>query len=782
MAGTAQAAEKLVLVDEGMAKSVIVTADTPSPVADYAAQELAKHIEKATGTQIPIITESGAPGDKVKIYVGATKAAEAVGLIKDTLQGEDYRIRAVDGNLFILGQENAQPIFVDIEAAKKMSEREWWASLAQNNGFVAGTRRGTIYGAVAFLDRFVGVKWLWPGELGTYVPRTETLAVSDTLEIKGGPAFAYRNYRIWSVLNALRLGEYRGYSEAAAQLAFSPEGVKRYAAAVREYLLLHQAGSVATGPEHMTDTWGGKHFKTHPEFFALMTDGKTRNARRLCVSNPELPRFLVENEWDGGATLPLGEGDDQGFCRCKTCMEWDAPQPAGLQEHSTANRYVRFAQAVYALAVKRNPNVKVGMLLYMDYTHAPTITPTPDLSWMYGHFVPWGSGFQCYYPMSDAEHEANKAAWLGWSQTGMEMVYRPNHLLGYTMPNLSTRQAGDMIRFAAAHGMRGFEYDSLWGQWAVKGPMLYMTVRLGTNPKLTVDEVRAEYFSAFGPAAKQVEAYFDYWENYSIERHQVVGKDYENASKSRKNFPPEAFAKGQRLLTEAMRMTGTSKLAEFAARVQFLKDGLAHAELEANFAGLYEAQQFDEARNALRDLMAFRRVHEKDFIADFGVSAFTENATYKDLTQLLNGKYTYFSDPGLQSSDRYTPFKKFKREDVADIQGLAPSTWGLVLSRDVETGMIAFKYEPATGKAFAEAFLEPYIGSGLSNTLALSDDGTEYRTIATDIAKEKINLTEHVKGKRVFYLRLNVARKPETEKSTAPLAVIRFKVSFTSDS
>jgi len=623
-------AEALVLVEAGQPKAVVVTADTPSPVATFAVEELVAAVEKATGARLATVKESEAPEAGVRVYVGATRAARGVGLDPEQLPGETYRIKAAAGNLYILGREDGKRLFPEDK------DKDLYSGVARD------TRRGTLYGVIDFLERSLGARWLWPGELGTYVPRRENVKVDAGLDVTNGPAFRFRNYRIATVRRPVVTGQYK--PSVAARLSFSDDGLRRYYAALCRYLLVHQGGETERQPRvgHHFQWWWGKYGKQHPDWFAMRDNGERgpvpgkRWGVRMCVTNPGLQHFLAEEDWDGAGLLSLGESDDRNFCRCPDCKAWDEPQPEGYKGYTTANRYVRFAQAVHQLAAKRNPKAKLAMFLYMDYTHAPTIDA--DLSWLYGEFCPWGSGNQAWYPMTPDEHEANKAAWLGWSKTGMEMAYRPNHLLGYTMPNLSTRQTGDMIRFAAAHGMVGFDYDSLFGQWAVRGPMLYVHMRLGTDPAREVRDIRAEYFSAFGPAAAEVEVYSDYWENYSTTKALHGGTDYGNCSKAREQYPSEVFPPADALLGKALKLAQTSKLPEFSARVRFLQDGLKHAELAANFVGLYEAQRFAKARQALLDLVAFRRAHETDFIADYTASARTECRTYPAIGDMLDGK------------------------------------------------------------------------------------------------------------------------------------------------
>ena len=774
VAAAKTAPPSILLVKNGQPEAIIVTADKPSPVAKFASEELGKYIKKATGADLKIVTESNAPKIGVKIYVGTTDAAKKVGLTQDKFKGEDYEIKAEGGNLYILGNENDKKIF--LEKDPKNSKKENRAIMI-NCGIVPGTQRGTLYGVYYFLDRFLGIKWLWPGELGTYVPKRKSLAVNDKFNIKNGPAFKFRKYRIWHVFVPLWLGKYN--KPDVKTMSFSLTGLKRYYDAVRRYIVVHQAGETEPQPTvgHYFEGWWSKYGKEHPEWFTKHDDGKRGPYEkpyqtRMCFTNPELQRFIVE-KWDGGDILKIGEADHRGFCRCAKCKEWDKPQPKNYKGYSTSNRYVRFAQKIHEMAVKRNPKVKLTTFLYMDYIHPPTIKT--NLSWLYGEFVPWGSGYECYYPMSNAAAKANKDAWLGWSKTGMEIGYRPNYLLsGYALPALDLEQTGNMIKVVAKNGGAGFDYDSLFGYWATKGPMLYMHMRLGTDPDLSIADIKKEYYSAFGPAAEDVEKYFDYWINYTKKLSQG-GVTYANALGAVDMYPPKVFIRGDKLLNNALIKAKNSNNPEFAQRVEFLQNGLKHGKLATEFAHLYKKQDFEKARKVLLELIKFRRAHEKDFIADYVASAFTETRTYKDLTNFIKGKFMNFSDPGFQATNKRG--RKFKKKYVYEIKNLRPGLWGLVLSEKHKNGFVIFKYETKNENCFTEAYLKPNAGfSGYNDSLDISYDGINYQTIKKNIGKKKIDLTKYVKGKCLFFLRFNVKRKNGYNKKI--LALAQFKLTY----
>ena len=44
------------------------------------------------------------------------------------------------------------------------------------------------------LERFAGVRWVWPGELGTHVPETGRLVIEGPLDERHGPALGFRSF------------------------------------------------------------------------------------------------------------------------------------------------------------------------------------------------------------------------------------------------------------------------------------------------------------------------------------------------------------------------------------------------------------------------------------------------------------------------------------------------------------------------------------------------------------------------------------------------------------
>jgi hypothetical protein len=53
-------------------------------------------------------------------------------------------------------------------------------------------RNGTSFAVYKFLERFAGIRWLWPGESGEVIPKKSTLAL-DPVSMEQEPAYAWRN-------------------------------------------------------------------------------------------------------------------------------------------------------------------------------------------------------------------------------------------------------------------------------------------------------------------------------------------------------------------------------------------------------------------------------------------------------------------------------------------------------------------------------------------------------------------------------------------------------------
>lgn len=616
------------LVKDGEPRAVIVVAEDASKTTRYASEELVRFIEKATGVRLKTISESAAPEDvHTRVYIGKTKSCANQGIDVKRLPREAFIMRSVGNDLFIAGYEDdGEP-------------------LNQNN-----PNAGTLFGVYEFLGNVLKVRWLWPGELGTYVPKTDTVEVSSVNRF-WNPSFQYRGF-YWGPMQSILHGH--EMEEEDVRFGFSPDVALNYAKDLEAFLRRHRMGGLDAKPPsgHAFSGWWKKYGREHPEWFALRRDGVRGDPDPqaehvdICVTNEELQDFIVK-QWDGKSCLLLGPVDMPGRCICEKCLSWDAPQPKnppwfakyvyGADPRAkdvfggvTSDRYARFWKVIQEKARKRNPDVLVsGSFIYENGFPAPVRDIQLNKN-IYAEFVQWQDPYLRYFPMPDEAYKWISDQYMGWKKTGMRISYRPNYLHdGYAMPHFETKQSGDFFKFVYKNGTEGAVFDSLTGQWAVHGPRLYMHMRLLSNPELELDDIRNEYYFAFGPAADDVKGYFEYWENYAFKNvlHFVDlfidPKRYRSyPQKVHKAFPQEVLDRGAQMLDRAMLAARRDSLTEFAERVGFLQTGLEHARLIVNLATIFDGnhdvpkERLEEGQKALKDLIRFRKENQSSYFSD----------------------------------------------------------------------------------------------------------------------------------------------------------------------
>lgn len=604
------------VVVDGRAQAVVVTADEPTPIARYAAEELVYHIERATGVRLSVLTEGATPAVRLSsvIYVGPCAAARAAGIDETALDNEQTVLRTDGARLYIVGDDGDGPPLSN------------------------DTRGGTLWGVYEVIERVLQARWLWPGELGTYVPRTDRVIIPDLNETIE-PRLWQRNVRPGILTRAL------------VSQPFTPEGLQAYSQAQSVFLRRHRMGRrhpYRYG--HSFEDWWEKYGQEHPDWFQLLPNGKRGPASpgarySMCVSNPGFHQEIIRlwqqeraerpDEWHN---IRICENDIQGLCTCETCQSWDGPQPEHIHPRFgprvVSDRYARFWKTIYELASAIDPNVVVIAYAYVNYAPPPATDIKLHPNIMVGT-VP-----DLFFPRTAEHQQWVKDQWLGWRKTGCSLFLRPNYTLhGYVMPHNYAHQFADEFRFEWANNMVATDFDSLTGQWATQGSTLYALMRLHTQADREVDDILSEYYAGFGPAAEYVKRYFDYWEDYTtrlLERSTEAGASgitswSRYAKEAHRLFPPECFEPALAILDQAKQATGAT--GEFAQRVDFLRLGLEHAmlcaQVAARVAGADPQVSPFAAIHALRKLNEFRRGHEGSFISNLHFAAFIEGRSWE---------------------------------------------------------------------------------------------------------------------------------------------------------
>ena len=654
------------LVREGRATATIVVPDEALPVVNYAAEELRYHLQRATGAQLPIVKESERASEGAFVFVGGCQATAKAGVLPEELDPNERIGQLAGDRLYLAGDDSDGPA----------------AWIMHGNR----TRVGTLFAVYELIQRELGVRWLWPGELGEVIPSTANVII-DKWDDRGTPAFIHTRWRDGGAM----LTSTSGWSGVEARSRFLGEQGK--------WLRRHRfAMGRNMDMAHAYTNWWEKYGESQPEYFNLLPDGTRRSDPSYHGGSPHLISMSVGNAGFQQAVIQrwlkerspdcpwidCSENDTAGKCVCEDCLALDEPDPAldfpwneridrarvafdaGDPQWwkilgSMSDRYARYYLAILERARRHDPDAVV-----MGYAYANCIDPPRntklDPNVIIGVVPP------IYYPWTDAKRQDNRNRWQGWSATGARMFLRPNWMLdGHNMPLFLARKLGTDFKFYVDHGLIGTDFDSLTGQYSTQGPNLYMLARLHAEPTVTVEEVFDEFYTAFGPAEPNVRAYFQHWERVADEwpRKQRAARRQDSEGlgeipdglhwshfyrQAHLIFTPEALAGGRELIERAARAAagGEDKTAE--RRVGWLEKGLTNAELvlatQRAYTGYRQEGDFDGYRAALATLDDFRLTVEADLIGNFAFLAAREAATWdRKMVEIMKQPGTRLPDP-----------------------------------------------------------------------------------------------------------------------------------------
>ena len=276
-AGSCLAAEQLDLVENGEPVYAVVVPDGKPQLAMEAARVFVRIVQRASDAKLPILEETAAPAGP-KVFIGLTQAAEKAGLGIDKLKGQSCVLKAIDGNLFLAGNDLVRPT---------KTPRPYWT--------VPASRRAVQI----FLREYLGARWLWPNRkgLGTHVPRNETPNFPADLDLRWEPTFP------WIANSSFRQGEgYNLNTHFKASIPFATYGGHSYYSAVPK------------------DTYG----KTNPTYFALISGTRNSSQNHLCISNQAVQELLYKEMLkkldEGFEAVELAQTDGYIPCECAPCQ------------------------------------------------------------------------------------------------------------------------------------------------------------------------------------------------------------------------------------------------------------------------------------------------------------------------------------------------------------------------------------------------------------------------------------------------------------------------------
>jgi len=460
VAGVAGGETGISIVTDGLPCACIELPEETSETLRWAYHELTAYTVKRTGAHLPLCNkESGA--DLVRIHLGQTQRVRKMRPMPGGMADDGFVIQVPDGKTVII---------------------------------VGPTDDGTLFGVYAFLERFVGVRWLFPGPLGEDIPKEKNLSI-PMVAIREDPVFFSR------------------------QMSGFPNTIqKKWANRMRlkGHVAFHHNLNRIIPPETYT--------KTHPEFFPIINgkrylppNNRTHgwqpcfSAQGIVSESIKTICHYFENN-PNRKSFSLGINDFGGFCETDLSVSKSQAPRNFVGYVDLSDIYFKWANAVVDGVLQHFPDKRFGCLAYDNILEAPKAAPVHPrmIPFMTYDRVKW-----IHKPTQQVGHTVTKA-WdakterLGWYDYIYGSVYH--------VPRIYFHKMAEYLRFGAANGVSELYAEACpnWGE----GPKLYVAAKLFWNPDIDVDATLQEWYErAVGKtAAPYLSKYYRIWESFWTDR------------------------------------------------------------------------------------------------------------------------------------------------------------------------------------------------------------------------------------------------------------------------
>jgi hypothetical protein len=550
------------LASGGQSAYVIDLPPSASDPAKQAAAELKRVLKLATGVDLPVVHGARSPAIRLRSLTdGAT---------------DSFRINREGADIVIEGK--------DAEKPSKPGDNTWFVP-----------SRGTFFGAMEFLERFAGARWLLPGEFGEDVPASETLRVNLDEPITGAPGFEVRSLA------------YVGESDPG------PPGRPKSAVLdwMRRQRLTNAVYPQVAGYGHAWDDYlKPADIEAHPEW--KPSGGEAiRNGKVtfFCTTAPGLVEAFAARVIESLDRYPdrpmasISPTDGGGFCQCARCEAMVSPDPHGRPNRALA--ILTFYKGVAEIVARERPGRRLGGFVYYNYQYPPSQPPKlpGNLSLCWAPLNYYGYGL--LKPVYRDEFDATMARWSGVTN---KLFYHNYSTWMRSFHGAPLPPALEILR----HELPAAKKHGAWGArmvgtaaWGVNGAINYTLARQMWDPSLDPGAVLDEWLArAYGPGWTSIRAVHDDLDarmatHKAAESPVYKGSMYEVNEEVMKAIYAPAFPSIERNYIAALAACATEPQRK---RLEMLGDNLTQMHYALRKAGLIDGA---ESSGFFRDDAAF---------------------------------------------------------------------------------------------------------------------------------------------------------------------------------
>lgn len=474
----------------GQKTEVVVCPGAPEPTR-FAACEMTNHLSKIFGIDVPLVTK---PTDgRYSIILGTNGWSRAAGLAPETLKRDSFCVRIERGRAFIAGCDDPKCSIGDM----------------LKSGRTVPFERATFFGVYGFLDRHAGVRFYFPGELGTVVPRSDSIGL-PVGSYSVTPRFSARDCYIGGA------GPYPGI--AADDRKAQSRAKARYRLFLRE-----ETERVRCCHGQNAFRIAERFSESRPEYFQLRKNGtrctgtkfaKNWMGRQLCHTSKVWDIFrreTVERIRKGEKYVDVMPQDGMSPCWCDTCQKTfnttNFNLASGYATELIWSNTVEIAKAV----AKAGLNGGVSQMAYGTYRNIPSVDIPENVKVVLAVGGPWSES-----------HPDIRDKQIDFIRIWAEKLKRPvDWIWTYPMKNYGRLQAPDVPQVAprafakfyelAEPYINGSFVESNVGETLVQNYLnFYVYSKIAWDGKIDIDRVLSEHHRLmFGAGADAMSAFFE---------------------------------------------------------------------------------------------------------------------------------------------------------------------------------------------------------------------------------------------------------------------------------
>lgn len=505
------ASKDLEIKKNGSMNCEIVVPENSCPVVKFAGKELQEVLSQSLNAKIDIVKIPDP--SKISIILGDNQYSKNAAIDVSKLPRDGFVIKSSGNDIFIAGRDD-EKVFPEENLKGGI-----WAMYYE---------RGTMFGVYEFLEKFAGVRFYFPGKIGTVIPKHSSLSIPE-IDFIGKPDYTVRLFSAFD-------GETPDGAKEKDSFPFKNMNYYRLRMQTRYIPNCHGLSRLG---------YVNRFSESHPEYFALMANGQRYNkpemqhTGQLCLSSGIKDEIYKDAEayltgksaasrgvttiygvlWDKSGFQPgyFNVMPQDGFytCQCPECKKhWTSDQ--------ASSEFIWGVICDIAEKLKKN-NIPgyITMMAYPPYRLVPQRKIPDNVLVMLAESGPWYMNNKDTYEREEKEIKA----WVDKMGGKIWIWTYPNKYGNREMPGipaLTPKCIGEYYKLQKPY-IFGNYMESETDKYIFNYLNYYIFSRVAWNNDSDVDAILKEHYRLmFGKAADKMEDIYNILEEKWIK---IIGKN-----------------------------------------------------------------------------------------------------------------------------------------------------------------------------------------------------------------------------------------------------------------